>query len=207
MSPAPSNQPSTCALRTIDLVGRAANHADAVDGLQAAIGLRLQIDARAHLVVRAGLRGAIEDRFEEQPVAAADVEAGIAAVAEVARQLVAGQANEIEHADRAALDQLLGARIHRAALEQHVALRHDQLHGDLALDVDVLQHRGTGGADVDERRGHRAALDRRRRRPAAPIRGRCRSSRRRRRDRRAASPSTTAAATATTSRPARSAAS
>ena len=50
------------------------------------------ISTRADLVLHAGLRCAIEDRFEKQPIAAADVEAGIAAVAEVARQLVAGQA-------------------------------------------------------------------------------------------------------------------
>ncbi len=111
----------------------------------------------------AGLCRAIEDRFQEESVAAADVETGIAAVAEVARQLVAGQADQVEDADGAALDQLFRARIDGAALEQHVALRHDQLDGDLALDVDVLQHRGTGGADVDERRGQRSALDRRRR--------------------------------------------
>ena len=46
LSPAPSNQPSTCALRTIDLVRGAANRRDTVGRFQAAIGLRLQIDAR-----------------------------------------------------------------------------------------------------------------------------------------------------------------
>ena len=45
------------------------------------------------------------------------------------------------------------------ALEGHVRLRDDHLHGDLALDVDVLGHRRAAVADVDERRGQRLAGD------------------------------------------------
>src|SRR5687767_390128 len=55
-------------------VGRAANDGDAVVRLESAEGLRLQVDLDAYLVLRAGLRGAIENGFEEQPVAPADVE-------------------------------------------------------------------------------------------------------------------------------------
>ena len=53
-------------------------------GFQRRPGLRLQIDLDTQLVLHAGLRRAIEDRFEEQAVTPADVEAGIAAIAEVA---------------------------------------------------------------------------------------------------------------------------
>ncbi len=40
-----------------------------------------------------------------------------------------------------------------------MALRHDQLHGDLAFHVDVLERSGAGRAQVDERRRERAAGD------------------------------------------------
>ena len=48
-------------------------------------------------------RGAFEHLLEEVAVVAAQVEAGAAAVAEVARVLVAGLAHEVEDGDRPAL--------------------------------------------------------------------------------------------------------
>src|SRR5262245_57006655 len=96
-------------------------------------------------------------------VAPADVETRIAAVAEVARTLVAGQAHEVEDAGGASLHQILGARVHRASFEQHVTLRHDELNRDLPFHVDVLDDRWVGGADVDERRGQYTAGNTRRR--------------------------------------------
>ena len=52
--------------------------------------LGLQADLRADLVADAGLRRAVEHVLEEEAVAAADVEARIAAVAEVARASLPG---------------------------------------------------------------------------------------------------------------------
>ena len=49
------------------------------------------------------------------------------------------------------------ARVDAAALEEHVPLRHDQLHRNLPLHVDLLRHRWARRADIDERRRQRAA--------------------------------------------------
>ena len=140
----------------------AGDHRHGVDGLQPAKGFGLEIDLDAHLALGAGLHGAIEQGLQKPAIAAADVEAGIATVAEVARQLIAGQPHDVEDTDRAALHDVRGPRVNGTALEQHVALRHNQLHRDLALHVDVAQHRWTGRADIDEWRSERAPRDVRR---------------------------------------------
>ena len=75
------------------------------------------------------------------------------------RALVARLAQHVDHAHGPALEQLLRAGHHRIALEHHVGLRDDQLHGDLPAHVDVLQQRRAGRADEDQRRGQRARRD------------------------------------------------
>jgi hypothetical protein len=98
------------------LVRRALDHASSVHCLQVAGGLRLQIDLDTQLVLHAGLRRAIEDRFEEQAVTLADVEAGLPQSLK-SRDSSLRQADQVEHTDCAALHQLIGARAEGAALD------------------------------------------------------------------------------------------
>ena len=134
----------------------AGDHRHRVSRLQSAKRFGLEIDLHAHLVLQTRLHGAVEQRLQEPAIAPADVDARVAAIAEVTRQLVAWQADDVEDADGATLHQSFGSRIDRAALEQHVALRHDQLDGHLALHIDVAKHGGAGRADVDEGRRYGA---------------------------------------------------
>ena len=70
-------------------VAPAGDDRDGVLRLQVGPRFGLERQADAQLVGHARDRRAIHDRLEEMPVAAADVEARVAAVAEVARSLVA----------------------------------------------------------------------------------------------------------------------
>ena len=153
LSPAPSNQESTWeSITRISLGLVAGNRRHRVLGGQVGLVLGGQRDPRPRTCCVL-FRGPVEHVLDERTVAAAEVEAGIAAVAVIVRQLVAGQTHQVEDPDGAVAKQLARMVGDRASLEQHVALRHHELHRDLALDVDVLEHR---------------RARRRRRRPAAP---------------------------------------
>ena len=89
---------------------------------------------------------------------AADVDARPAAVAEVARVSLPGWRIRLNTATAPRLIERLRLRHDGVALEHHVRLRHDQLHRDLALDVDV--RRASPGCRCRRRRSARSAFRR-----------------------------------------------
>ena len=99
--------------------------------------------------------GALHHRFQEAPVVGSDVEAGNAAVAEIADVHVAGLLDDVEHRDSASLRELTGALGRSRALGERAGRRMQRLDGDLSFDVDVGQCRIGRGADEDQRRRDR----------------------------------------------------